>query len=87
MLLLDINNSVIGRYRRPITTSVTIVQIGIYRKLDIASGHPEAVQNAEQLQLLRMERVSICGIQVLRIIEETPPDLFEHEGFERWTGI
>lgn len=84
MILLDENNVAIGRYHRRVDTSVVMVQLGVNRKVVIV--HPEALQNEQQIQMLRMEKVSLLGLDVIRICGPTPKDIFEHEGFERWTG-
>ena len=85
MLIVNRDNKVIGRYTRPVTTSVVFVQLGVHRNL-LFGDHPEAVQNAEQIQMLRIERIDIFDIQVLRINDDIPKDLFQHPGFDQWNG-
>ena len=84
MLLVDQNNVVIGRYVRPITTSLTIVHLGLDGP--ITSYHPEALMNEQQIRSVVMERVEWEDCEFVRIRGETPSDLFRHGGFEKWNG-
>lgn len=84
MLLLDKNNVLIGRFLRPITTSRTVVQLGVPEA--IMSYHPEALMNELQIRTVVLERVKWKDSTFVRLSGETPPDLFKQEGFEAWSG-
>lgn len=83
-MLLDKDNVLIGRYTRPVDTSFIMVQLGWPGKLN--SYHPEALMNEQQIRMMKMERILFHGTQFVRICEDTPDDLFSHEGFEQWSG-
>lgn len=83
-LLLDKNNVVIGRFLRPITTSRTVVQLGLDGPIN--SYHPEALMNEQQIRSVVLERVEWEDSVFVRISGETPTDLFRHKGFKAWDG-
>lgn len=84
MLLIDESGRIIGSFTRPVTTSVVMVQLGVHR--NIVLSHPEAIDNMQQVQILKMERIKIEQTEVLLIRGPIPQDLFQHEGFVQWTG-
>lgn len=73
MILLDRFNRVIGSYVPPVTTDVTISQIGRYRDMG-------------DIEPMELHRIEVNGIHILRIRGETPKDLFSHEEFLPWIG-
>lgn len=84
MLLLDKNNVLIGRFVRPLTTERTVVQLEIIDP--IFNWHPEALENEAQISSVVLERVEWEGATFARLVNDPPPDLFRHEGFEAWNG-
>jgi len=84
MILLDKNNVLIGRFLRPLTTSRMVVQLGL--KEPIISYHPEALMNEQQIRSVTLERVEWEDSVFARLCDETPNDLFQQEGFEKWNG-
>lgn len=84
MLLLDKNNVLIGRFLRPLTSKRTVVQLDIIDP--IFSWHPEALANESQIQTVALERVEWEDSVFARLVDDPPPDLFKHEGFEAWSG-
>lgn len=83
MILLNNKNIIIGKFMGPLESNFTKVYLNFlmnkfsYLPIDIFE---------HEIPFITLQKVEYDGYVFVRIIEDTPSDLFSYEGFEKWTG-